>query len=64
VFHGLQNCTDVLEAVRDSSTETCVTASKIKVEEDSDMLEEEDPLAVTSPAVKSEQEVSNVCITC
>jgi len=28
------------------------------------MPEEEDPLAVTSPAVKAEQEVSNVCITC
>ena len=61
----LQNCTDVLEAVRDSCTETCLTASDVKVEEDSDMPEEEeDPLAVTSPAVKAEQEVSNVCITC
>jgi hypothetical protein len=64
VYHGLQNCTDVLEAVRDSLTETCVTASDIKVEEDSDMPEEEDPLAVTSPAVKAEQEVSNLCVTC
>jgi hypothetical protein len=59
MFHGLQNCTDVLEAVRDLSTEMCVTASDIKVEEDLDMAEEEDPLAVTSPAVKAEQEVSN-----
>ena len=47
----------MLEAVRDSCTETCLTASDIKVEEDSDMPEEEeeeDPLAVTSPAVKAE----------
>jgi hypothetical protein len=63
VYHGLQNCTDVLEAVRDSCTETCLTASDIKVEEDSYMPREEDPLAVTSPAVKAEQEVSNVYIT-
>jgi len=28
------------------------------------MAEEEDPLAVTSPAVKAEQEVSNLCVTC
>jgi len=40
-----------------------VAASDIKVEEDSDMPEEEDPLAVTSPAVKAEQ-VSNLCVTC
>jgi hypothetical protein len=54
----------VLEAVRDSYIGTCVAASDIKVEEDSDMPEEEDPLAVTSPAVKAEQEVSNLCVTC
>jgi len=64
VYHGLQNCTDVLEAVRDSYIGTCVAASDIKVEEDSDMPEEEDPLAVTSPGVKAEQEVSNLCVTC
>jgi hypothetical protein len=58
VFHGLQNCTDVLEAVCDLSTELCVTASDVKVEDGLDMAEEEDPLAVTSPAVKAEQEVS------
>jgi hypothetical protein len=42
----------------------CLTASDVKLEEDSDILEEEDPLAVTSSAVKAEQEVSNVYITC
>jgi hypothetical protein len=49
----------VLEAVCDLSTETCVTASDIKVEKDLDMAEEENPLAV-----KAEQEVSNLCTTC
>jgi hypothetical protein len=58
MFHGLQNCPDVLEAVHDSFTELCVTACDIKIEEGSDMAEEEDPLAVTSLAVKAEQEVS------
>jgi hypothetical protein len=60
VYHGLQNCTDVLEAVRDFCTETCLTASDIKVEEDSDIPEEKDPLAVTSPATKGEEEVSYI----
>jgi hypothetical protein len=37
----------------------------MKIEEDLYMAEEEeDPLAVTTPAVKAEQEVSNFCITC
>jgi len=54
----------MLEAVRDSCTEKCLTASDMKVEEDSDIPEEEDPLSVTSPAAKAEQEVSNVYITC
>jgi len=41
-----------------------VAACDIKVEEDSDMPEEEeDPLAVTSLAVKAEQEVSNLCVS-
>ena len=54
----------MLEAVRDSCTEKCLTASDMKVEEDSDIPEEEDPLSVTSPAAKAEQEVSNLYITC
>jgi hypothetical protein len=45
-------------------TKTCLAVSDVKVEKDSDMLEEEDPLAVTSPGLKVEQEVSNVYITC
>jgi hypothetical protein len=65
VYCDLQNCTDVLEAVPDLCTEMCVTASDdgnkdIKVEEGSYVSEEEDPLAVTLPATKAEEEVSNV----
>jgi len=60
----LQKCTDVLERVSGLCAETCLTASDVKLEEDSDMPEEEDPLAVTSPAVKAEQEVSNVYMRC
>jgi hypothetical protein len=60
VYHGLQNCTDVPDPVPDFCTETCLAASEIKVEEDSDVPEEEDPLAVTSPATKGEEEVSYI----
>ena len=60
MYHGLQNCTDVLDPVSGFCTETCVAASDIKVEEDSDVPEEEDPLAVTSPATKGEEEVSYI----
>ena len=52
------------EPVSGLCTETCLTVSDVKLEEDSDMPEEEDPLAVTSSAIKVEQEVSNVYITC
>jgi hypothetical protein len=60
VYHGLQNCTDVPDPVPGFCTETCLTASDIKVEEDLDILEEEDPLAVTSPATQGEEEVSYI----
>jgi len=60
VCHGLQNCTDVPDPVPGFCTETCLAASDIKVEEDSDIPEEEDPLAVTSPAAKGEEEVSYI----
>jgi len=53
----------VPEPVSGLCTETNLTACDIKVEEFSDMPEEEDRLAVTSPAVKAEQMVNNVCIT-
>jgi len=58
----LQNCTDVLEPVSGVCSEMCLKAADIKVEEDSDVPEEENPLAVTSPAIKAKQEVSNLCI--
>jgi len=45
-------------------TETSLTACNTKDKEFSDMSEEEDPLAVTSPAVKAEQMVINVYMGC
>jgi hypothetical protein len=60
----LQDYTDVLQPVSGVCTETCLTVSDVKLEQGSYMPEEEDPLSVTSPAVKAEQEVSNVSMTC
>ena len=61
MYHGSQNCTDVPDPLPGFCTETCLAASDIKVEEDSDIPEEEeDPLAVTSPATKGEKEVSYI----
>jgi hypothetical protein len=54
----------VPEPVSVLCTETSLAACDIKVEEFSDTPEEEDPLAMRSPAVKAEQEVSNVYVTC
>jgi hypothetical protein len=64
VYHDLQNCTDVLAPVSGLWTETSLIACDIKVEEFSDTPEEEDPLAMRTPGVKTEQEVSNVYMTC
>jgi hypothetical protein len=63
LYRVLQSCADVPEPVSGSCTETSLTACNMKVEEFSDMPEEEDPLAVTSPAAQAEQTVNNVCIT-
>ena len=64
VFCGLQSCTDMLEGVPDWCAETCVTAcvagnkvAVVKVEERSYIPEEQDPLALTVPETKAEQEV-------
>ena len=64
MYRVLQNCTDVLEPVSGLCTEMCLTPSDVKIEEGSYIPEEEDPLSVTPQAVKAEQEVSNVCVTC
>jgi hypothetical protein len=64
VYHDLQNCANVLETAPGLCTVACLPISDIKVEEGSDIPDEQDPLAVTSPAVKDEQRVSNVYITC
>ena len=68
VYCDLQKCTDVLDTAPDTCSEMCLTASDdgstvIKVEEGSYVLEEEDPLALTVPATKAEEEVSYVQLT-
>ena len=55
MYHGLQNCTDVLEPVSGLCTEMCLTASDVKLEEGSYIPDEKDPLSVTSLAAKAEQ---------
>jgi hypothetical protein len=60
----LQNCINLLEVVPGSYSETCLTSHDdnqvidIKVENVADMQEEEDPLLITSPVIKTEHEVS------
>jgi hypothetical protein len=62
----LQNCMDLLKTECDSCSGSCVTSDDgnenidVKVEEDPDLKEEQDPLAMTSSSVKSEHEVSVV----
>jgi hypothetical protein len=58
----LQNCTDCLKGLAGSCSETCLTSFRdgnevmgIKVET---ITEEEDPLLVTNPGVKTEYDVS------
>jgi len=68
VYCDLQKCTDVLDTAPDSCTEMCLTASDdgskvIKAEEGLYVLEDEDPLALTVPATKAEEEVSYVQLT-
>jgi hypothetical protein len=65
----LQNLDDS-ENVRSLCSETCPASShdayqaiNIKAEVLSDVEEEEDPLAVTSPGIKAEPEVSCVSVT-
>jgi hypothetical protein len=63
----LQNCVDLLKAEPDSCSSSCVTSDDgsqtidVKVEEDPDVKEEQDPLAMTFSSVRSEHEVSFVC---
>jgi hypothetical protein len=61
----LQNCIDLQNVVPDSYSETCETypydgsqIMNIKVEDVTDMKEEEDPVEITFPVIKAEQEVS------
>jgi hypothetical protein len=64
----LQHSMDILKAEPDSYSGSCLTsdgvnqAIDIKVKEDPDVKEEKDPLAVTFSSIKSEHEVSLVCV--
>lgn len=59
---------DILKVEPDSFSGSCLTydgenkAIDIKVEEDPDVKEEKDPLAMTFSSIKSEHEVSFVCV--
>jgi hypothetical protein len=61
----LQNCIDLQKVIPDSYSETCLTSPhdgsqviNIKVEDVTDIQDEEDPLQVTFPEIKAEHEVS------
>jgi hypothetical protein len=62
----LQTCMDFLKVAPGSHSDTCVTShggyqlNDIKVEYITDIQQEEDPLLITYPVIKSELEVSCV----
>jgi hypothetical protein len=58
----LQNCMDLLKVVPGSYSETCPASYDMKVDEVTDIQEEEDPL-LTFPVVKAEYEVSCVSVS-
>jgi hypothetical protein len=65
----LQNCKDLLKVVLGSYSETCLTRQNtneidVKVEEVTNIQEEEDPMAKTFPNIKAEQEVSCMLVHC
>jgi hypothetical protein len=62
----LQNYMELLNVVPGSDSETCHDGNQdvsVKVEDVTDMQEVEQPLQVTSPLIKAEQEV-RPCIQC
>jgi len=62
----LQDCMDILKAEPDSYSGSYLTCDDenqaFKVEEDPDVKEEDDPLAMTFSSTKSERGVSFVCV--
>jgi hypothetical protein len=67
VVVAFQNCFNLLELVPGSYSETCYNGNQvinIKVEEVTDIQEEENPVPETFPAIKAEHEVSckSVCL--
>jgi hypothetical protein len=66
---GLQNCMDILKSEPGSCTGTCQISSDdgdqfvgIKVEDVTDVKEEEDPAPATSTGIKTEPAVSCMCV--
>jgi hypothetical protein len=57
----LQNCRDLVKVVPGSYSEIYVMSQDVKVEELSDIQEEEDPLLLPVPIIKAEHEVSFLC---
>jgi hypothetical protein len=65
VFVVLQNCMDLLKVEPGSDSETCHDGNQvidIKVEEVTDIQEEEDPLRRTFTVIKTEHEVSCISV--
>jgi hypothetical protein len=57
----LQNCTDLLKAEPGSCSKECVT-SCLDEHEVTNIKVEVDPALLTHPGIKSEEEVSFVCV--
>jgi hypothetical protein len=63
----LQNCMDILKVAPGSHSDTYVSShdryqsNNVKVEYIADIQQEEDPLLMTHPVIKSEHKVSCVC---
>jgi hypothetical protein len=61
----LQFCMELVKVVTGSYSETCHDGNQIGIKDEdvTDIQEDEDPLLITSPVIKSEQEV-RPCIQC
>jgi hypothetical protein len=65
----LQNYKDLLKVVPGSYNETCLPPQNtnqinIKLEEVTNIQEEKDPVEITFPNIKAEQEVICMCVHC
>jgi hypothetical protein len=65
----LQTCMHFLKDVRGSHSEMCLASQNgnqinIKVEDVTDIQEEEDPVPTTFPVIKAEEQISCMCVNC